>query len=81
MGEKVVLLDLRKIYLHMHVVKCLHEFQIVKYKGKKYFLTRLGFGLCSAPKIMSRLVAHVLVLNKKIVKATDYYIDDYIVNT
>jgi len=81
MGEKVVLLDLRKAYLQLHVYKTLHEFQMVNYKGKKYFLTRLGFGLCSAPKIMSRVVAHVLSLNKEIDKATDHYIDDIIVNT
>ena len=39
----------------------LWQFQIVKYKG---------FGLCSAPKIMSRIVAYVMGLDKEIAKAT-----------
>ena len=81
MGEKAVLVDLRKAYLQLHVDESLWQFQIVKYKGKRYFLTRLGFGLCSAPKIMSRIVAYVLGLDKEIAKATDHYIDDIIVNT
>ena len=80
-GEKAVLVDLRKAYLQMHVDERLWQFQIVKYKGKRYFLTRLGLGLCSAPKIMSRIIAYVLGLDKEIAKDTDHYIDDIIVNT
>jgi len=81
MGEKAVLVDLRKAYLQLHLDESLWQFQIVKYKGKRYFLTCLGFGLCSATKIMSRIVAYVLSLDKEIAKATDHYIDDIIVNT
>jgi len=53
----------------------------IKYNGKRYFLTSLGLGLCSAQIIRSRIVGYVLGLNKEIAKATDHYIDDIIVNT
>ena len=80
-GENVTMLDLRKAYLQIHVQSDLWEFQKVKFRGKLYCLTRLGFGLNVAPKIMSAIVHRVLCLRGDIKEATDSYIDDIIVNT
>ena len=38
--------------LQLHVNNKLWKYQLVKYKGKTYRLTRLGFRLNSAPKVM-----------------------------
>ena len=76
-----VILDLRKAYLQLRVDKDLWKHQIIKYKNSYYYLTRLGFGLNCAPRIMTKVLSKVLSLDEKIMKATDHYIDDIIVNT
>ena len=53
---------------------------MVEYKQKKYCLTRLGFGLNVAPKIMTSIVNKVLSLDSTIAAGCDSYIDDIIVN-
>lgn len=75
------MLDLRDAYLQLHVDKQLWQYQTVYFEGRYYHLTRLGFGLNSAPKIMSAVLGKVLSLDHKIEKATDHYIDDIFVNT
>jgi len=54
-SDQAYLLDLRKAYLQIHVSEQLQRFQVVKYKGKRYVMTRMGFGLNVAPKIMKSL--------------------------
>ena len=79
-GENVALLDLRKAYLQLHVDRSLWKHQVVQYKGAFYHLTRLGFGLNCAPKIMSCILDRVLTMNPNVRAATDSYIDDILVN-
>ena len=79
-GQNIALLDLRKAYLQLHVDKTLHNSQIVQYKGKFYYLTRLGFGLNVAPKIMSKILEKVLSMDETIDEATDNYVDDIVVD-
>lgn len=79
-GENIALLDLRKAYLQIHVHPDLWKHQVVKFQGQYYYLTRLGFGMNSAPKIMSTVLAKVLSLDKTVSSATDHYIDDILVN-
>ena len=74
------MLDLQKAYLQLHVDTSLQRFQAVRYKNKLYVMTRVGFGLNVAPKVMSRILATVLSLDEIVSKGTDYYIDDIIVN-
>ena len=78
-GE-LALVDLRNAYLQIHIEEKLWRYQLVKYKGKVYALTRLGFGLTCAPKIMSTILKEVLGRNPKIAGAADHYIDDILVN-
>jgi transposase InsO family protein len=79
-GVNVQMLDLRKAYLQLHVDESLWKYQLVSFKGRIYHLTRLGFGLCSAPRIMSHILGKVLSLDPRIREATGFYLDDIIVN-
>ena len=45
MGSRIRMVDLRKAYLQLHVHPELWKHQVVEYKGRRYCLTRLGFGL------------------------------------
>ena len=80
-GDGVEMLDLRKAYLQLHVSEELQCYQTVKFNGRAYVLTRLGFGLASAPKIMSKVLGKVLSLREDVRAGTDSYIDDIMVDT
>ena len=75
------LVDLQKAYLQIRVAEDMWRHQVVKFKGTKYSLTRLGFGLNVAPKIMSMILNWVLGQDLEIKDATSSYIDDVLVNT
>lgn len=80
MGDRVCILDLRDAYLQVHVDSSLWKYQVVEFKGIRYCLTRLGFGLNVAPKIMSAIVHRVLSDDPSIRAGTDSYVDDVIVD-
>ena len=48
-GVNVSLLDLQNAYLQIHADKALWPFQTVIFRGQRFCLTRLGFGLNVAP--------------------------------
>jgi hypothetical protein len=79
-GLNTSLVDLRKAYLQVHVDRDLWKHQVVRYKNKNYYLTRLGFGLNCAPKVMSTILGKVLAMDPNINAATSHYIDDIMVN-
>lgn len=81
MGTSVAMLDLSKAYLQLHISPELQRFQAVRYKGTRYVLSRLGFGLASAPKIMTKVLGKVLSLRPDVSAGTSSYIDDILVNT
>ena len=80
MPKSCSMLDLKDAYLQLEVDESLRRFQQVVHRGKRYVLTRLGFGLSSAPRIMSRVLEVVLKKDETIYRATSSYIDDIIVN-
>ncbi|XP_068237273.1 uncharacterized protein [Palaemon carinicauda] len=55
-GENVSVVDLKSAYLQLSVDEKLWPYQLVNYKRQTFCLTRLGFGLNSAPQIMSRIL-------------------------
>ena len=55
-GVNVLLLDLRNAYLQIHVDKALWLFQTVIFRGQRFCLTQLGFGLNVAPLIMKSVL-------------------------
>ena len=78
--NKAAIVDFKSAYLQIKISKDLWKYQLVNYKGKTYCLTRLGFGLSSAPKIMAKILKHVLSKSSKIESATRSYIDDILVD-
>lgn len=74
------LLDLKKAYLQVHIEPSLRKYQIVDIDGEHFVMTRMGFGLNVAPKIMTKIISRVLSLDEVIAKGTDHYIDDILVN-
>ena len=79
-GNKACVIDLKSAYLQIHVKKCLQRFQAVRYSNKLYVMTRMGFGLNVAPKVMTKILTKVLSLDERIASGTDHYIDDIWVN-
>lgn len=74
------MLDLQKAYLQLHIDRSLQRFQAVRFNGKVYVMTRMGFALNVAPKVMTLILAKVLSLDENVHKGCDHYIDDIIVN-
>lgn len=81
LGNSACMLDLKKAYLQLHVHQSLQRFQAVRVKGVQYVMTRMGFGLNVAPKLMSKVISTVLALDETIESGTDHYLDDIWVNT
>ena len=75
------LVDLQSAYLQIRVDKDLWKHQIVKFGGKTYCLTRLGFGLNVAPRIMAVILKRVLSKDDRVKSSTSSYVDDILVNT
>ena len=69
-GSKCAILDLKKAYLQIHMEKPFWVHQAVQWNKKVYLLTRLGFGLASAPKIMTKIVETVLEMDPVIKNGT-----------
>ena len=67
-----VLIDIRKAYLQVHVSPDLWRYQVIKWKGRTYVLTRMGFGLAVAPKMMDLIVRY----STRQFPRVDNYIDD-----
>ena len=75
------LVDLKAAYLQIKVSEELWKHQLVRYNGQVYALTRLGFGLNSAPRIMTSILKHVLSKRDDVDAATSSFIDDIMVNS
>ncbi|KAG1651384.1 hypothetical protein GQR58_027133 [Nymphon striatum] len=73
------IVDLKSAYLQIHISENLWKYQVVKYKGVTYALTRLGFGLSCALRIMTAILGKVLSMDERVRRGTDHYIDDIVV--
>ena len=65
---------LKAAYLQIRVADDLHKHQLVRWKGKVYCLTRLGFGLNVTTKIISKILKIVLGEDKEVEMAISSYI-------
>uniref|UniRef100_A0A5S6QGD9 Reverse transcriptase domain-containing protein n=1 Tax=Trichuris muris TaxID=70415 RepID=A0A5S6QGD9_TRIMR len=79
-GVNVSIIDLKQAYLQVRIDKTLWPYQTVVIKGRRYCLTRLGFGLNVAPLIMKTVLNSVLSQEPDVKKGTSAYIDDILVN-
>ncbi|CDW60330.1 BTB 2 and zf-CCHC domain containing protein [Trichuris trichiura] len=75
-GVNVSLIDLKDTYLQVHVDEALWPYQTVEVKGRRYCLTRLGFGLNVAPLVMKTVLSCVLSRDPVVKNGTWAYIDD-----
>ena len=75
-GCHCAVVDLKKAYLQVRVAPELWAYQGVWWNGQMHVLTRLGFGLNVAPKIMTAIVEAVLAKDEQVAQATSSYIDD-----
>ena len=78
--KNIAVVDLKKAFLQLHTDKRLWPYQTVFVDGKRYALTRIGFGLNVAPLIMKAVVQAVLSQCPIMTKAVLPYIDDLCVN-
>ena len=76
----VSVVDLAKAYLQIRIRDSLWPYQTVSFRGRRYCLTRLGFGLNVAPLIMRAVLDCVLSQDPVIWKGTSAYVDDILVN-
>lgn len=81
MGTDVRMIDLRNAYLKIYVDQTLQPYQCVLFKGRTYVMTRMGFGLSIAPKVMGQILSRVLSLDPQVAGHSDNYIDDIICET
>ena len=75
--SEATFIDLKKAYLKIFVKEGLSYYQGVKYKGRFYRLTRLGFGFVNAPKMLRAVVRYCL----KDEQAADDFFDDLAIST
>ncbi|XP_065645706.1 uncharacterized protein LOC136076160 [Hydra vulgaris] len=80
MGNKPAIIDLPKAYLQLKTDKSLWPFQTVVFRNKRYYLTRLGFGLNVAPMIMKSVVSAVIDQDELVKSGTSAYVDDIFVD-
>ena len=80
MRGKTYIVDLKSAYLQVRVTEDLWQHQLVKFKYKVFCLTQLGFGLGSAPMIMSKILKCVLKKDEKVGVGPSSYIADIYVN-
>ena len=80
MGTDVTLLDLKKAYLQIHVDEKLWPYQTVVFRGTRYCLTRLGFGMSLSPSVMKTVLETVMAQDERVKAAVSSYVDDILVN-
>ena len=80
LGTNVAIVDLRRAYLQIRVHESLWSYQTVIFRGQRYCLTRLGFGLNVAPSVMKSVLTAVLTQDETVDRATSSYLDDIFVN-
>ncbi|KAG0725639.1 hypothetical protein GWK47_038205 [Chionoecetes opilio] len=79
-GVNVSMVDLAKAYLQIKIHDSLWPYQTVMFRGQRYCLTRLGFGLNVAPLVMKAVLNCVLSEDPDVRRGTSAYIDDILVN-
>lgn len=79
-GARVAVVDLRKAYLQLRLDRRLWPYQTVEVHGRRYCLTRLGFGLNVAPLIMKAVVRAILEQDEAVARGVLPYVDDLLVD-
>ena len=64
--RQVAVLDLKKAFLQLRVDPAPRPYQTVIVQGRRYCLTRVGFGLSIAPLIIKSVVREVLAQSPRL---------------
>ncbi|KAF4737831.1 hypothetical protein FOZ62_029141, partial [Perkinsus olseni] len=70
------IVDLKKCYLQVKVDPSLYRYQVVVYRGQKFVITRMIFGVCVAPRVMNSIIRFVLSSGNFSLSDVDNYVDD-----
>ena len=73
--DDLEMLDIRKAYLQVFVSPDMYRFQTVLWNNEVYVMTRMGFGLSIAPKMMDIIVKYAT----RNFQDVDNYVDDLMV--
>lgn len=79
-GVNTSVIDLKDAYMQIKVHEDLWPFQTVMFRGKRYCLTRLGFGINVAPAVMKAVLTTVLKEDKDVQRAASPFVDDIYVD-
>ena len=79
-GVNTYLMDLSTAYMQLGVDASLWPFQTIMFRGERYCLTRLGFGLNVAPLVMKHVLKYVLSQDETVKRGTSAFVDDIYVN-
>ena len=79
-GVNTSVIDLKDAYMQIKVHEDLWPFQTVKFRGKRYCLTRLGFGINVAPAVMKAVLTTVLKEDMEVQRAASPFVDDIYVD-
>ena len=74
------LIDVEKAYMNIGVAKQLLRFQIVNVDEKFYCLTKMGFGISIAPRVLQCLIKKIITENN-LISTINPYRDDILVGT
>lgn len=80
LGVNAAILDLKTAYMQIRVDRSLWPFQTVIFRGRRFCLTRLGFGLSIAPAVMKAVLSAVLSQDPAVKEGTSPFVDDIFVN-
>ena len=69
-----------KVFLQIHVEKALWPYQTVWFRGERYALTRMGFGISVTPSVMQGVLDLVVARDPWVAAAVSTYVDDILVN-
>ena len=80
LGTNVPIVGLRRACLQIRVHESLWPYQTVIFRGQRYCLTSLGFGLNVATSVMKSVLTAVLTQDETVDRATSPYLDDIFVD-
>ena len=75
-----ILVDVEKAYMNIEIDESLYCYQAVEVQGQILAMTRMGFGLSVAPRVLQCLIRHILCENKSM-GVSNPYRDDIVIGT
>lgn len=74
------IVNVKSAYLQLHVSEKLWQYQLVRFKGRTYYLTWLGFGLSLVQKVTTKVLKTILGKVAEVKEAISSYIEDILMD-